>query len=203
MSFILLFIIGLGTGLSGAMIPGPLFLFTVSESLKKDAAVGLRIAFGHIIIEAVFVLLIFLGFRNFLGSEAFMRFVSVIGGVALAGMGIILLRDVARMSLTVKRGVEFDYGSVIGGAFFSIISPGFLIWWTTIGLSVVLKSLLFGLPGFTMMALGHWSADIGWHWFISYFVHKGRHRFKDRPYHGMVRLLAAGLIAAGVYFLWH
>lgn len=200
MSFILLFIIGLGTGLSGSIIPGPLFLFTVSESLKKDAPVGLRIAIGHILIEAVFVVLIFLGFRNLLTSNALMRVVSGVGGIALVGMGIILFRGVSRMSLSIKKGAEFDYGSIAGGAFFSIISPGFLIWWATIGISVVLKSLAFGLLGLVFMALGHWAADVGWHWFVSFFVHKGRHYLEDRTYHGIVRLLAVGLIITGVYF---
>jgi len=198
---ILLFLIGLGTGLSGAMIPGPLFLYTCSQSLKKDTAVGLRIAFGHILIEIIFVALIFIGFKSFLSSETFMRIVSVIGGVALIGMGIILLRGAARMSLSVERGMDFDYGSVIGGAFFSIISPGFLIWWTTIGFSVIMKSLLYGVMGLAMVALGHWIADLGWHWFVSFFVHKGKCYLKDRTYQNAIRLLAIGLLATGVYFL--
>ena len=200
MSFLVLFIIGLGTGLSGAMIPGPLFLFTVSESLKKDAAVGLRIAVGHIIIEAIFVVLIFSGFKSLLTSEGFMRLISGLGGIALIGMGIMLLYGVANMSLRVEDSVEFDYGSVAGGAFFSIVSPGFLIWWSTIGLSVILKSLLFGLIGLVMVALGHWIADIGWHWFVSYFVHKKRHCLEDRSYRNIVRLLAFGLVVTGIYF---
>jgi len=199
--FILLFIIGLGTGLSGAMIPGPLFLYTVSQSLKKDMAVGLRIAFGHILIEAVFVSLIFIGCKQFLSSEVFMQVVSIIGGIGLGGMGIILFRGAGHMSLAVKENVEFDYGSVIGGGFFSIISPGFLIWWTTIGFSVIMKSLLFGLWGFVMVALGHWLADLGWHWFVSYFVHKGKNYLKDRTYQTWIRVLSVGLMAMGIYFL--
>lgn len=200
MSLILLFIIGLGTGLSGAMIPGPLFLFTVSESLKKDSSVGLRIAMGHIIIEALFVVLIFLGFKSMLTSEGFMRLISGLGGVALIGMGIILLYKVADMSLQARGDVKFDYGSIIGGAFFSIISPGFLIWWSTIGLSVVLKSLLFGIAGFVMVAIGHWIADVGWHWFVSYFVHKRIYYLEDGPYRNILRLLAFGLVVTGIYF---
>jgi len=200
-SLILLFLIGLGTGLSGAMIPGPLFLFTCSQSLKKDSAVGLRIALGHILIEIIFVALIFIGFKNFLSSETFMRIVSVIGGIALFGMGIILLRSAARMSLSVERGIDFDYGSLIGGAFFSIISPGFLIWWTTIGFSVIMKSLLYGFMGLAVVALGHWLADLGWHWFVSFFVHKGKCYLKDRTYQNAIRLLALGLMATGAYFL--
>jgi len=197
----LLFLIGLGTGLSGAMIPGPLFLFTCSQSLKKDTAVGLRIALGHIFIEIIFVALIFIGFKSFLSSETFMRVVSAIGGIALFGMGIILLRNAARMSLSVERGIEFDYGSVIGGAFFSVISPGFLIWWTTIGFSVIMKSLIYGFMGLAMVALGHWLADLGWHWFVSFFVHKGKCYLQDQTYQNAIRLLAFGLIATGVYFL--
>ncbi len=203
MNLIILFLIGLGTGLSGAMIPGPLFLFTCSQSLKKDMAVGLRIALGHILIEIIFVALIFIGFKSFLSSEVFMHTVSVIGGVALIGMGIILLRGVSGMSLSVERGIDFDYGSVIGGAFFSIISPGFLIWWTTIGFSVIMKSLLYGFMGLAMVALGHWVADLGWHWFVSFFVHKGKCYLKDRTYQNAIRLLAFGLMATGVYFFMY
>ena len=201
MSLLLLLIIGLGTGLSGAMIPGPLFLFTVSESLKKDSSVGLRIAFGHILIEAVFVACIFIGFKNFLSSQVFMGLVSKVGGGAMIGMGILLLRSAKNMRLIMDKKVDFDYGSLAGGAFFSIISPGFLIWWTTIGLSVILQSLLFGLTGFMMVAVGHWLADIGWHWFVSDFVHKGKVYMNDHQYHGIIRFLAVGLIVTGIYFL--
>lgn len=202
MNLITLFIIGVGTGLSGAMIPGPLFLFTVSEALRKDAMVGLRIAVGHIIIEACFVALIFLGFRNLLTSPGFMRLVSGMGGVALMVMGVILLYGAARMSLQVKEEIHFDYGSVIGGAFFSIISPGFLIWWSTIGFAVILKSLLHGFLGLTMVALGHWLADISWHWFVSGFVHQRKHYMEDKVYQNIIRLLAVGLTATGAYFCW-
>jgi len=200
-SLIILFFIGLGTGLSGAMIPGPLFLYTFSQSLKKDMAVGLRIALGHILIEAMFVALIFFGFKKYLSSEVFMQTVATIGGIGLIGMGLILLRGVKHMSLEVKEGIDFDYGSVIGGAFFSIISPGFLIWWTTIGFSVIMQSLLYGAIGITMLALGHWLADLGWHWFVSYFVHRGKCYLKDNAYHGMIRLLSGVLIVMGIYFL--
>ncbi|OGX35714.1 MAG: hypothetical protein A3C36_03165 [Omnitrophica WOR_2 bacterium RIFCSPHIGHO2_02_FULL_52_10] len=201
MSFILLLIIGLGTGLSGAMIPGPLFLFTVSEALKKDSAVGLRIALGHILIEVVFVACIFFGFKNLLSSQAFMGLVAKVGGVAMIVMGILLVKGAKDMHLIMDKKVDFDYGSLAGGAFFSIVSPGFLIWWTTIGLAVILQSLLFGLMGFMMVALGHWLADIGWHWFVSDFVHKGKVYLKDRQYHNTIRFLALGLVATGIYFL--
>ena len=49
--FIFLFGIGLSTGLSGAMIPGPLTLYIVSEAFKSGQAAGLKVALGHLLIE--------------------------------------------------------------------------------------------------------------------------------------------------------
>jgi hypothetical protein len=51
-----------------------------------------------------------------------------------------------------------------------------------------------------MVALGHWAADVSWHWALSYFVHKERKYLGDKLYRGIVRFLAAGLIATGIYF---
>jgi threonine/homoserine/homoserine lactone efflux protein len=194
--------IGFTTGLSGAMLPGPLFVYTVSEALKKDARVGLKIILGHILIEAVFVIFIFVGFKDHLQSRSFIGLTSFVGGFALIGMGGILLRNVPQMSLVTKCvEINFDYGAVTGGAFFSIISPGFLIWWTTIGVSLVLEALLIGLAGLAVLAIGHWLADIGWYWFIAYFVNKGKCCLKDMLYQKLIRLLALILIAMGMYFI--
>jgi len=130
-----------------------------------------------------------------------MQVVSIVGGIALFVMGVVLLRNAKNFSLIVKDNVEFDYGSILGGAFFSIISPGFLIWWVTIGFSIILKSLMFGIIGFVVVAVGHWLADIGWHWLVSYFVNKGKFYLKDSTYQRMIRFLAFGIILIGVYFM--
>ncbi|MFH1622517.1 MAG: LysE family transporter [Candidatus Omnitrophota bacterium] len=201
MNLIIIFFSGILTGLSGSMIPGPLFLFTVSESLKKDAKVGLKIAFGHIIIEGLLIAFIFLGLKNFLQSTIFIKSISIIGAVALMGMGIILMRKSPGMSLSVNKEVNFDYGVVSGGIFFSAISPGFIIWWATIGASVFLQALLSGIVGFIVLALGHWLADFIWHWFISFSVNRGKQYLSDSLYQRIIQLLALGLILMGVFFL--
>ena len=42
-----LFVMGFLTGLSGAVIPGPLFAFVVSDTLKKGFISGPLSALGH------------------------------------------------------------------------------------------------------------------------------------------------------------
>jgi threonine/homoserine/homoserine lactone efflux protein len=40
LEFIYLFFLGLVVGLSGAMIPGPLLIYTIAESMRKGALTG-------------------------------------------------------------------------------------------------------------------------------------------------------------------
>ena len=71
MELLVLFGLGLSTGLSGAMIPGPLFLYTVSEAFRQGQVVGIKVALGHLLLEACFVVLVVVGLRDFLSSAAF------------------------------------------------------------------------------------------------------------------------------------
>ena len=202
MDLIFLLFTGIIIGISGAMIPGPLTLFTVSEALKTNRFAGLKIILGHIVLEFILIGVILLGFQKFLSSKRFILAVSIIGGLALIIMGIILLLNAARMKLSDKKTDSgFNRGLVIGGIFFSIISPGFLVWWSTIGVSTVVRALLFGITGVIVLTSGHWLADIFWYWSISYAVDKGKTYLSDRLYQNVMRAFSVLLIVLGLYFL--
>jgi threonine/homoserine/homoserine lactone efflux protein len=201
MDLIFLFFGGVLTGLSGAMIPGPLFLFTVSESLKKNSNVGIRVVIGHMVVETLLIVLILIGLKEFLQSAIFIKTISLLGAAALMSMGIILIKNTSTMSLSAKKQVDFDYGVISGGAFFSAISPGFIIWWATIGASIFVQALLSGIIGVILLVSGHWLADAVWHWFVSFSVNKGKQYLSDAIYQKIIQLLALGLIFMGVYFL--
>jgi len=84
-----------------------------------------------------------------------------------------------------------------GGVFFSAISPGFLIWWATIGVSTTIRALLSGVVGVLALMLGHWVADLIWHWFLSYAVDKGKVYLNDRWYQNIIRFLSILLAVLG------
>ncbi len=202
MDLILLLFTGFTIGISGAMIPGPLTLFTVSEVLKSNRYAGLKIIAGHMFLEFLIILAILSGLQKFLDSERFLRLVTVAGGAALALMGALLISYASRMKvMREKTGVTFKKGLFIGGLFFSAISPGFLIWWATIGVSTVIRSLLFGITGVAVLTLGHWIADVGWYWSLSYAVDKGKRHLSDRTYQNIIRVFSFLLIILGVGFL--
>lgn len=203
MDFLFILLTGFVIGISGAMIPGPLTLFTISGTLKTNKFAGFKSISGHIIIELAIILVIFFGFNNLLMHKSFLQLVSVIGGMALITMGFILFVNSPKMKIAgIESKPDFDRGLVAGGAIFSLLSPGFFIWWATIGFSTLIKaSLLMGIVGVVILTLGHWLADITWYGFLSYMVDKGKNYLSDKAYQNIMRFFSLALIFLGLSFL--
>ena len=199
--FFVLFM-GFTIGLSGAMIPGPFTLFTASEVLKSNRFAGFKTVLGHIIFEFILIVAIFLGFQKALINERFLLSVSIIGGSAFIIMGGLLFLKAGQMKISnIKTDSGFNKGLVLGGIFFSIVSPGFLVWWATIGFSTIVKVALLGIINVIALVLGHWLADILWYGFLSYAIEKGRVYLNDRLYQNIIRFLSILLVILGVHFL--
>ena len=82
--------------------------------------------------------------------------------------------------------------------FFSVTSPGFLIWWATIGASVFLEAALHGPAGLAAVGLGHALADIIWCWFVAFSVEQGKRYVSDRTYRLIMSGIAVWLIVLGL-----
>ena len=203
MNVVFLFFTGMLIGITGAIIPGPLTLFTVSEVIKTNRVAGLKVISGHIFSEFSLILVIFLGLHHFLKSEAMLKTTSIIGGFALVAMGVILFAKSPKMkSMMKKDSKETKGGLFLGGIIFSIASPGFIVWWVTIGVSTVMRSLLHGIIGVVILSLGHWTADVLWYWSLSYAVDKGKDHLNDKSYQNIVRILSSLLALLGLYFVY-
>jgi len=200
MDLLILFGVGLGTGLAGAMVPGPLMLYTVSEAFDKGRSAGIKIAVGHLLLEAAFVALVVMGLRELLSSAAFRTLIAWVGGLGLVVMGALILTKLRRLSLAQSAKVRFRWGLVAGGAFFSLASPGFVLWWATIGTPVFLEGLLAGAPGVAMVSAGHALADLLWCWFVAFSVERGKAYCTDQTYRLIMACIAVWLIVLGLGF---
>ena len=146
------------------------------------------------------LLVIVLGFQKFINSERFLFVVSIIGGIALIVMGAILILGSPKMNMVEKEGNPgFNKGLFAGGFLFSGISPGFIVWWATIGLSTIVMALLYGVVGLVILMTGHWLADIAWHWSLSYAVDKGKRYLTDKSYRNIIRFFSLLLILLGLH----
>jgi threonine/homoserine/homoserine lactone efflux protein len=99
MSLIVLCVSSFLIALSGALVPGPLFTLTVSESVRRGAATGPLIILGHGLLEIMIIVLVLSGLSPFLRHDTTRHLISLVGGCMLVVMGILLLRDAPKARL--------------------------------------------------------------------------------------------------------
>ena len=98
-----LFVMGFLTGLSGAVIPGPLFAFVVSDTLKKGFISGPLSALGHVIVEMplIFAFLLGLGFILL----KFQHFTYTAGGIAFILMATFIVHSARKEACKQRKAV--------------------------------------------------------------------------------------------------
>jgi threonine/homoserine/homoserine lactone efflux protein len=188
--------------LSGALVPGPLFTITVSESARRGASTGPLLILGHAILEIVIIVLILSGLSPFLKHETTRYVISLVGGSMLVLMGTLILKDLRSVRLDLsaegdKRGMNLVLTGIVG----SLANPYWVIWWATIGLGYLVSSMKYGIAGVAVFFLGHISADLAWYSLISYAVAKGRTVMGDKSYKTVLAICAVFLILFGAWFI--
>jgi len=188
--------LGFVVGLSGAVIPGPLLAFTVFDTTRKRQTTGHSIILGHALWESVIILIIFLGFGWIITQNRLVIY--VIGGLALAFMGISIVRS---------RGGEIRMesskvsSSLIGGVFYTVFNPTQPPWWATAGLALLLKGAeIMGIIGVVIMTLGHWLSDFAYYGFVSFMVHRHERYINPRQRETSI-LLGAYFLVQGLQHL--
>ncbi|MFZ2455599.1 MAG: LysE family transporter [Candidatus Altiarchaeia archaeon] len=194
--------IGFVVGISGAIMPGPLLIYTIQESLKKGKWVGALVILGHAIVEVFIFLLLALGLLSFVSTPDYTKAASIIGGAALIYMAFDSVKDLnSRVEIKLKKR---SYGLVMGGVIFTAFNPGFPVWWLTAGTRLLMEGYAqMGVSGMLIVLIGHWGADLGWFLFVSFTASRGsRFLFEKGWYKGVRIALAALLMVIGAYFLW-
>ena len=167
--------------LSGVMAPGPITAVTVGKGSESPHA-GALIAIGHGIVEFPLMIAILYGFERFLSQFYVRAGIALLGGMFLLAMSIGMFRSVGQ----VAPGVDHNSRSpIIAGIVLSVGNPYFLIWWATVGAALILRSVGFGLAGFSAFALLHWLSDFLWDYFLSALSFRGG-RFFGRIFQKVV-----------------
>jgi len=200
-SLIILFLTGFAIGLLGAMMPGPLLIYTVNESLHRGKWTGALVILGHALVEIVIFVLLALGLLSFLNNLWFQKWIYIIGGLAMILMAFHSARSINER---IKQGIKKSKrGLVAGGIFFTAFNPGFPIWWATAGMSMLLEGLrLMGYLGMITILIGHWVADLAWFLFVSMTTSKTSGLIYEKNWYRSIRaILSVALLAIGLYFL--
>lgn len=185
---------------SGVMSPGPLFVANVSYGLHGGLKTGIKIAFGHLIIEFPLVLLIGVGI---LSAEIFSQFrdvISFIGAIMLFAYASIQIK----MTLQKKelRFFKSKSNPIVIGITLSALNPFLIIWWLSIGFKLVSDAVsIWAFEGILIVFLFHIWMDFAWLGTVSFLTSKSSKIFSNKNYKVLMVGLSCVLIYFGISFL--
>lgn len=183
--------------LSGVMAPGPLTVVVVGEGARSQRA-GALIALGHGIVEFPLMALIAVGFAPVLERPLVSAVIGLAGGAVLLWMGVGLLRNLRSQT----PGSETREASpLVAGMLMSAGNPYFLVWWATVGATLIFRAREFGLWPFVLFAVIHWSLDLIWYGLLAAASHRGVRIMGPRFLRGVSLVAGLLLLFFGIRFV--
>jgi threonine/homoserine/homoserine lactone efflux protein len=183
--------------LSGVLLPGPLFAITLKKSAKSKSA-GALIALGHGIVEFPLMFLIFFVLSQFEIPNVIQIVVGLVGGLLMIFMGVQAYHN-RNMQESSRIGLKKD--SILAGAWTTAANAGFILWWLTIGTTLILNAKLFGLLGFSVFAGVHWLVDFSWYSAVALLIFRSQRFFTERTKKAITLFCVAVFIGFGAYFM--
>jgi threonine/homoserine/homoserine lactone efflux protein len=200
----LIFVTSFMVALSGAVMPGPLLVLTISEAPRHGFWAGPLLVIGHGVLELLLVLALALGLSELITGESVSQIVGFVGGFILIGMGLLIARRgwqketiLAADSPGVKRRGKLIASGVVA----SVSNPYWFIWWLTLGITYMLWSLRLGIAGVASFFTGHILADFSWYALVAFVIASGRKIITDTIYSKLLVVCGLALVALGGYFI--
>ena len=178
-------------------MPGPVMVAAIAKGSENKHA-GLWIALGHLMIEIPLIALIAMGFYYILTDNWVQGIIGVGGGALLLYMGIQMIRMREDKEVVEK---AFPGHPILAGIVTTVGNPYFILWWATIGATLIIGALEFGLIGIIGFIIVHETCDVLWDWFLSYSVHKSKDLWTDKSHAIIFGVCGAVLVVFGVYFM--
>lgn len=183
--------------LSGVLMPGPLFAVTIKKAAKSKTA-GALIAIGHGIVEIPLMFLIFFVLSEFTLPSTVQVAIGLVGGFLMVFMGVQAFRSRHKQE---EVNADLKRDSVLAGVWTTAANAGFILWWLTIGTTLILNAKLFGLLGFSVFAGVHWLTDFSWYAVVALLIFKSQRFWTERTCMGITLFCVAVFIGFGAYFM--
>jgi threonine/homoserine/homoserine lactone efflux protein len=183
--------------LSGVLMPGPLFAVML-KSAEKSKYAGILIALGHGLIEFPLMFLIYFVLSMYEIPIIVQVVVGLVGGGMMVFMGIQTLRTRNKRE---EAMVSPRRDMIIAGAYTTAINAGFILWWLTIGTTLVLNAQIFGLLGFTIFTGAHWFVDFAWYSVAAFAFFKSQRFWTNKTRLFITLFCVVVFVGFGLYFM--
>jgi threonine/homoserine/homoserine lactone efflux protein len=195
---------GFGIGVATELIPGPITVLIIVESIKQGWRAGVATAAAAPIVDAAVMIPLALLLRSLTQSRGLQVVFGVAGTLFLIYLGIDML-------LTARRGIGAgrDTQTVSAAASFRravgahLLSPLAYSFWGTVG--VVMFSRAFasgGIAAAVAFPLGFWTGTAAVAAFLITAAHKGRNLLGSKGYQAVVAAGGVAMIGLAGYLAW-
>jgi threonine/homoserine/homoserine lactone efflux protein len=183
--------------LSGVLMPGPLFAVTLKQAEKSKFA-GILIALGHGLIEFPLMFLIYYILSMYTIPAIVQVPVGLVGGGMMVLMGVQTYRG---RNKNEESKITPMRDTIIAGAYTTAINAGFILWWLTIGTTLVLNAQIFGFLGFAIFTGVHWFVDLAWYTVAAFAVFSSQRFWNNKVRLAITFFCIAVFIGFGLYFM--
>jgi threonine/homoserine/homoserine lactone efflux protein len=191
---------------SGVLAPGPLFFTNLLYGTRLGTHSGLKVAYGHTVVELPLIILLAAGLFSFEAAKKYSASIGLIGGIAILAFAGLQIGSIIRKNGVDAAGCAIyladDKKPFIAGVILTAANPFFLLWWFTAGLKLIADSATFGASsGLAILFALHIWMDYAWLGGTAYLASKGSKVLKSRYYPVLLVGLSAMLVYYGVAFL--
>ncbi|MFQ6098023.1 MAG: LysE family transporter [Armatimonadota bacterium] len=199
-----LFFAALLTGLSGAMMPGPVLALVVSETTSRGFVAGPLIITGHALLELALVGAMFAGLRRVLSTTSAFVVLGLAGGGVLIWMahGMIAQGLDPATELPLRATSMAAGRLLLAGAVITLANPYWSLWWATVGAKLLQTGVAHGVVGAAFYFLGHISSDYLWYAVVGWLVSFRREMWVGAPYRYLLVACGSLILIMGAYFVY-
>jgi threonine/homoserine/homoserine lactone efflux protein len=194
---------------SGVIFPGPLFFANLVYGSKQGIYSGIKMAFGHTIVELPLIIILASGlmiFSSITTSSFASKMISLSGGIVLLIFSAIQIVDLLKKK-NAHKNIFFNIDSkkdpFLIGSILTAANPFFLLWWVTAGLKLISNSLeSYGFSmGIIVVFCFHIWMDYSWLAVTAYLVSRDSLLYKSKYYPILLFAFSAVVIYYGIYFI--
>jgi threonine/homoserine/homoserine lactone efflux protein len=188
---------------SGVFAPGPLLFANVFWGSLGNKWSGLRVAYGHTIVELPLIILLAEGLFTFDAPRKYLSMISFLGGIAILGFAVFqFANNLRKKRESIAKPFTHSKGPFMIGLTLTGLNPFFMLWWFTAGLKLIVDSAQFGaITGALILFSFHIWMDYVWLAVTAYLASRGARLLKSRYYRILLFLLSSLLIYYGITYM--
>jgi len=186
--------------LSGVILPGPLFAANIFYGLKGGTKAGLKIAYGHTVVELPLVILLGIGAFSLTTIPEFRIYITIISALGLFVFAGLQIRRVFQYNI--DHSIQPKHGPFFAGIFLTGLNPFFIFWWLTIGFKLISESLiLWSFWCIGIMFLLHIWMDYVWLSSTALMSSRLSKILSNKHFKFVILVLSCVLVYFGIAFL--